>query len=119
MTSELRIAGRTKSVRTVLKNAGWRWEPSTESWTRRITEQEVADIRAGGEKRTAVIKRHMGNRIGCIVYLCDVGTIGVCVWKSRQHQGGAAVVPGLDYCDWHGNYVGGRAIRGSAPDDRI
>ena len=30
-----------------------------------------------------------------------------------------AAVPGLDYCDQHGNYCGGQRIPGSAPDDLI
>lgn len=30
-----------------------------------------------------------------------------------------SAVPGLDYCDQHGNYCGGRRIPGSAPDDLV
>jgi hypothetical protein len=43
--------------------------------------------------------------------------IGVDGW-SVIHQP-SDYVPGLDYCDARGNYIGGDRIPGSAPDDLI
>ena len=39
--------------------------------------------------------------------------------EKAAARAASPVVPGLDYCDAAGNYVGGKQIPGSAPDDLI
>jgi len=119
---ELRISGRTRAITEDLKRAGYSWEPMTRSWTRRITAEMAETIRRGGDSAVDALRSVGGRRRGCVTHLCYPGTLGTEVYRSPTAPGRPDThgpVPGLDYCDQPGNYVGGRRIDGSAADDLI
>lgn len=120
MSHELRVTGRTKEIKETLKARGYRWESDSKSWTRRITEAEADAIR-NIDTRDDALRALKARFKGCVVYLCYTGTTGNVVYRSPSAlaTAGRTVVPGQDYCDSAGNYVGGNAVNGSAPEDMV
>jgi hypothetical protein len=120
MSHELRVTGRTREIKETLKARGYRWEPASKSWARRITEAEADAIR-NTETRDDALRVLRARFKGCVVYLCYAGTTGDVVYRSPSAlaTAGRTVVPGTDYCDAAGNYIGGTAVSGSAPEDMV
>jgi len=115
----LTLKGNTKRFREALKRGGWKWQPTAKTWTLIVSSTEAEAIAAGDVDA----QRAKGlRRPGCICYLSEAGSVRQ-VFRSEGYSepayGRSQPVTGPDYCDQHGNYIGGERIHGSAPDDLI
>ena len=120
---EIQITGDTKAIKEDLKRQGFRWVPTCVSWAKPITDGMAETIRRGGRPAQDALASIHGRKKGCQTLLSEAGKIGVVVYISPTYQTPVpredSAVPGLDYCDAQGNYIGGKRIPGSAPDDLI
>jgi len=112
--TKLSINGETKAIKADLRRDGYRWEPATASWVRDVTDAQAAAIMDDATRQATLTSLH-GRKRGCRTYL---GAIEV--YRSPSYSAEAAPMRGdADNCDAAGNYVPGRRIPGSAPEDRI
>ena len=131
-TITLKVDGSTRPVKDVLKKAGYTWSPDQQCWCRKINRYWADQIQTGdGDTRLAALKEMAAVHPGCRIRMKVIGVDGWYVLHSDGWQvlsndeaitpadATSAVRPGLDYCDAAGNYVGGKRITGSAPDDLV
>ena len=118
--TQINIDGRTKDIRKNLKLHGWRWDSATQSWCRTIDEATASAIETGGTSMWRAIQS-----VGGWKKCCRICVAGREVWRDpgyTDYIDAALAKPSRgdrDNCDAAGNYVGGRKIPGSAPDDLI
>lgn len=115
MTTKTRLTctGDTYSHRVALKDAGWKWDSSRQTWYTLIDSTDASRILAGEKD---LLKGRGGQRVGCQLWID-----GRVVWTSKTFQAASHVdQDGFGWnCDAHGNAVAGTRIPGSSPDDMV
>ena len=114
-------SGNTRANKELLKARGWKYDPKSRTWDKRLVAAHAQRVRA----RDAEFLKGLGQFKGCLLTLQ-----GIEIWRSKTYVEPTAAprVSSSRYadqdgfgwnCDAAGNPVSSKRIPGSAPDDMI